>query len=87
MPHVTKPVPTSSIYDYIHMDLGTDLLVMPRKRDLAELDQYPEIKLLTVPNPRFKLSLDAAYLKDAEDDSLLCLVDALKACYRAIYCQ
>lgn len=82
VPHTTKPIPTSSIYDYINMDLGNCLLVMPRKQGYDRVDaMYPKIKLIPVNEPEFKLSLDAAFLEKSRDESLDCLLEALVHCY------
>ena len=82
VPHTTKPIPTSSIYDYINMDLRNCLLVMPRKQGYDRVNAiYPKIKLIPVNEPEFKLSLDAAFLEKTRDESLDCLLEALVHCY------
>lgn len=79
VPFTTKPVPTSSIYDYIDMDLGKCLLVMPRKRGHDKVNNiYPKIKLIAVDEPTFKFELDVAYVQKRKDASLECLIDALR---------
>ena len=86
VPFTAKPVPTSSIYDYIDMNLAGCLLVMPRRREYERVDEiYPKIALVPVDEPNFRLGLDVAFLEGNADESLECLVEALRHCYSALF--
>lgn len=85
VPYLVKPTPTSSIYDYVNMDLGNCLLVMPRKQSLAKASElYSGLKVIPVSEPSFKLGLDVAFLEGARDESLDCLIEALAHCYNEV---
>lgn len=82
IPHTIVPVPTNSIYDYLNIELGNRLLVMPRRQGYEQMsDIQPRIKIIPVNEPTFKLSLDAAFVESRKDASLECLIAALKHCY------
>lgn len=86
IPFTVKPVPASSIYDYANMNLGADLLIMPRKRGAKESHESDSnIRLIAVDEPAFKLGLDIAYLERERDESLDCLIEAITNCYRAVF--
>lgn len=81
VPFVERPIPTDSVYDYANLDLGSAILVMPRRRASSDLALGPRTKTLPVDDPAFCLELDAAFLRANEDESIRHLVEGLRRCY------
>lgn len=85
IPHTATPIPTNSIYDYVNVKLKNRLLIMPRRQSSETIGStWPGAKLLPVNEPTFKLNLDAAFIETRRDESLQCLIDALRHCYGKI---
>lgn len=83
--HVSRPIPADSVYDYLNIDLGNGLLVLPRNRHGFSSTDNPYTKLVQINDKGFKLELFAAYLKSNLDDSLSCLLDGLIDTYTQAY--
>ncbi|WP_166338521.1 LysR family transcriptional regulator [Xiamenia xianingshaonis] len=81
IPHASKPVLVESTYDYLSLNLGNRILIIPENEQAAELRNSAHSSVVPIEDEGFSFPLTVAYVESRMDESLQCLIDGLRHCY------
>jgi DNA-binding transcriptional LysR family regulator len=84
VPYQVRTLPADSIYDYMNVELGNEVLLLPHNRS-DTWDINPYISIVPVADHDFTLSLEAATLKENLDEEFAIFLNELRKAYEKNY--
>lgn len=81
IPYTTRPQMVSNVYDYVDLDLGRNIMLMPRKAHAIEIRSNPRYKIIPIDDGDFFLDLHALRLAGNDDPALEMFVETMREVY------